>query len=158
MDQPGEYWRRAVEPEWESIDFYGDYETFLVGYRSARLEAAHLFWAFWCQTEVRNGGFHQFFTNSTGILAPEALTAFRAIGLQEWASILEEAIGCFGVPFPRKRHEREDPLRKLWDEFDGDRERCDPFYHLDDRFYLWLHAENDRWDHAADEYARRYIQ
>jgi hypothetical protein len=33
------------------------------------------------------------------------------------------------------------------------REDWDPFYHLDKRFYAWLHAERHRWERMADRYA-----
>ncbi|WP_075091299.1 DUF4375 domain-containing protein [Planctomyces sp. SH-PL14] len=35
-------------------------------------EESHLALVSWCDTEVCNGGFHQFFLNSTGMVAPEA--------------------------------------------------------------------------------------
>jgi len=41
---------------------------------------AFLYSAYFCQFEVCNGGFSQFFSNSTGVLAPEAVEAFKAIG------------------------------------------------------------------------------
>src|SRR6478672_11661355 len=85
------YWS-LVKPIWRSISIYHGPDTFLRQFRVVRPESGYLFAAHWCQSEVRNGGLHQFFSNSTGVLAPEALTAFRAIGLSEWADVLAEAM------------------------------------------------------------------
>jgi len=41
----------------------------------------HLYCGHRCQSEVTNGGLYQFFSNTTGLLAPEALFGFREIGL-----------------------------------------------------------------------------
>ncbi|WP_369973953.1 DUF4375 domain-containing protein [Polaromonas sp. SP1] len=35
------------------------------------MPSRHLFAVHWCQSEICNGGFMQFFANSTGVLAPE---------------------------------------------------------------------------------------
>lgn len=96
------YWD-VVEPYWEAVDIYADPEEFLrtlapVPSANALLLAAH-----WCQSEIRNGGFHQFFTNPTGVLAPEALDGFAAIGRPDLASLLREAMSYFGAPYPRER-------------------------------------------------------
>jgi hypothetical protein len=116
--------------------------------RSVRPEIGHLYAAHWCQSEICNGGLHQFFSNTTGLLAPEALDGFRAIGTTAWVEILAEAMNFFGHPFPRDRGDRQDllpiPQRRP-------RETWDPFYQLDKRFYVWT----DSWKDLADAYAGR---
>jgi hypothetical protein len=104
------------------------------------------------RTEVCNGGFHQFFSNSTGVLAPEAVEAYRAIGIPEWAEIVAEAMQFFGEPYPRERFDRELPERT----YGEDREEWDPFYALDERFYDWTRDGGD-WCHVADGYASKFI-
>jgi hypothetical protein len=150
--QPGELYWRMVEPIWHSISIYDGPDDFIQQFRAVRPEAGHLFAAHWCQSEVRNGGLHQFFSNSTGVLAPEALEGFRAIGLRKWASILKEAMRFFGTLYPRDRVER---LERLPTGAEDKREEWDPFCHLDEQFYEWLHAEDDRWERLADAYAKR---
>lgn len=148
--EPGARYWRLVEPIWREISIYDGPEVFLRQFRRVQPEVGHLFAATWCQSEVCNGGFHQFFSNPTGVLAPEALAAFRAMGLSEWASLLEEAMRFFGVPYPRDRMVRQELLAAV----PGDqREESDPFDALDDRFFAWLHEEGDRWQRAADSYA-----
>src|SRR5262249_34399886 len=99
---------------------------------------------------VCNGGFHQFFSNSTGVLAPEALQAFRAMGLPEWGACLEEAMRFFGSTYPRDRSVRDQLLAQVTGK--ASRER-DHFRNVDDRFFAWLRAEGDPWELAADTYA-----
>ena len=118
---------RLVRPVWGRISIYDRPEVFLRQYRQVRPEVGHLFAAHWCQSEVRNGGFRQFFGNSTGVLAPEAVEGFRAIGLPECAELLAEAMRYFGVPYPRERVERQTRLSELTGE-------CDSFAELNARF------------------------
>jgi hypothetical protein len=143
------YWA-LVEPYWKRISIYDGAEVFLRQYRSAPTKAGHLFAAHWCQSEVCNGGMHQFFSNSTGVLAPEAREGFQAIGLTEWASLLAQGMTFFGDPYPREQADRQQLLAQCQGR---QREEWDPFYQLDERFYAWLHAEEYRWQRAADAYA-----
>jgi Domain of unknown function (DUF4375) len=147
------YWS-LVEPAWKSLN--GSWDAgpagFLHQFRAARPEVGHLYAAHWCQSEVCNGGFHQFFSNSTGLLAPESLAGFQAIGLGKWSEILRTAMEFFGRPYPREQVNRQELLANCSGR---KREEWDPFYRLDQRFFEWLHAEPDRWCRAADAYARR---
>jgi Domain of unknown function (DUF4375) len=138
------YWS-LVEPVWISLNRSWDDgpEAFLRLFHATPREIGHLYAAHWCQSEVCNGGLHQFFSNTTGLLAPEALEGFRAIGMTEWADILAEAMKFFGSPYPRERAYRNKLL--------ASRSRR-PFSDLDERFYKW----SDRWDEAADSYAERF--
>jgi hypothetical protein len=154
VEQAGVRYWSLVEPVWQPLNRSWDdgCEEFLRRFRAIRPEVGHLYAAHWCQSEVRNGGLHQFFSNSTGLLAPEALEGFRAIGLAEWANILAEAVRFFGSPYPRERADRHEllPGRQR-----RRREEWNPFYSLDERFYDWLHDQPDGWEHAADSYAER---
>jgi len=138
----GELYWSVIDPIWEKVSIYGAPELFLHQFSKLTEPQQHLFASHWCQSEVRNGGFQQFFSNATGILAPEAVEGFRAIGLEECASMLEEAMRYFGSPYPR---ERETRVEKLQDD--------DPFTKFDDRFFDAIH--NDGYDRAADDYASR---
>lgn len=120
--------------------------TFVRQFRSVRPEVGHLYAGHWCHSEVCNGGFFQFFWNTSGLLAPEARAGFRAVGLPELAEILAEGMKFFGNPYPRDRDVRQDALP---DRQRRRRDEWDPFYALDERFYEW----SDRWQDAADAYA-----
>jgi len=57
-----------------------------------------VFRAVWeLEAEVNNGGFHQYLFNSSGKLARFALSALRAVGAAQTASILELAISVIGA-------------------------------------------------------------
>jgi hypothetical protein len=111
-----------------------------------------LFAVLWCDPEVCNGGFHQFFSNPTGILAPEAAAGFRAVGLHECAELLDLAIRQFGEPYPRDQSARDNRLQAL--ERPGEERRdWDPFYELDDLYYAA--REQSRFSDRVDEFALR---
>jgi hypothetical protein len=150
-ETPGiRYWS-LVEPIWDQISIYDGPDVFQEQFRAAPPVAATLFAAHWCQSEVCNGGFDQFFYNPTGVLAPEALAAYRTMGLTEWSDSLAEAMAYFDTPYPRDRD-----LRLAVLTVDDRRVRRARFEELDDRFFAWLNAEPDRWERAADEFARRH--
>ncbi len=71
-----------------------------------RPELRHLYAVRWCDAEVCNGGFHQFYTNATGVLGPEAAEGFEAVGLPACAEIVRGTLAFFGAPFPRERAQR----------------------------------------------------
>jgi hypothetical protein len=149
---PGTAYWRVVEPVWDAIDIYNGPESFLETYAAADAKAARLFAAHFCQSEVRNGGLHQFFGNSTGVLAPEAVEGFRCIGMPDVADLLERAMAWFGPAYPRDRDVRESRLAEQSGE---EREDWDPFGALDDQIFEALDGDGDRFELQADEYATR---
>jgi hypothetical protein len=64
--------------------------------------------------EVCNGGFSQFYFNSSGELATDAAKAARAFGAQEVATIIQQANALFGENGPDPdRDRRMDQLSKI---------------------------------------------
>lgn len=51
-----------------------------------------MFAAHFCQSEICNGGLGQFFGNSTGGLAPEAVEGFREIGQAQVAALIASGL------------------------------------------------------------------
>lgn len=102
-----------VEPIWDVIDIYEGPEVFLATFGQVQRERGLLYAAHFCQSEVCNGGFRQFFSNSTGVLAPEALEGFKAIGQAQVASLVGEAMQTFGSPYVRERKARQAILERL---------------------------------------------
>jgi hypothetical protein len=64
------YWT-MIEPHWKRVTIYEGGDPFLREYARTPETARNLLSAHWCQSEVCNGGLHQFFFNPTGVLAPE---------------------------------------------------------------------------------------
>lgn len=143
------YWT-LVEPIWDTVSIYDGGDVFLQQYTASPEASRVLFAAHWCQSEINNGGFEQFFSNSTGVLAPEGVQAFRALGMPETAALIDKAMEVFGPTYPRERSEREDALDKAWDDFDDD---ADPFSDLDESFFERVETENGGFESAADHYA-----
>jgi hypothetical protein len=84
--------------------------------------------------EVNNGGFRQYFFNSSGNFAKETLNALNIIGSKIFFNILEKAINKFpnGI-VPSDRDKRQNILNKLeidlWDELDNE------FYKYEEDIY-----------------------
>jgi uncharacterized protein DUF4375 len=78
------------------------------------------------EAEINNGGFHQFFTNSSGDQALATPRALDAIGALNEAGIVRKALAEFGVAGPDPdRKERSKQVETLdeasvqrWDELD----------------------------------------
>ena len=75
--------------------------------------------------DVNNGGFHQYYFNTSGDTAYYAPAALRAIGAQLMADIVEKANSLFGPNGPPiSRDERQEALlaltksNELWDDLD----------------------------------------
>jgi len=137
------YWA-LVEPYWEAINIYDGPELFRASYNRAPLAVGLLFAAHWCEHEVCNGGFKQFFVNATGVLAPEALKAYRAIGQLRVAKIVEEAMLLLGPTYPRDRSIRRTRLTaEVFARLDE----------LDDSYYAIRDIDGGGFDVAANAYA-----
>ncbi|MCA9457705.1 MAG: DUF4375 domain-containing protein [Nitrospira sp.] len=150
MSEPGLVYWRVLEPIWDQVSIYNGADTFLTGFTQLSEIQQHLFAAHWCQSEVRNGGFHQFFSNPTGVLAPEAVRAFAVIGLVEAAEVLTRALRFFGAHYPRDQSVRLLMLRSLVGQ---QRSEWDPFYALDPEFYRVIDSSSGRFARLADVYA-----
>lgn len=142
-EKPGQLYLSIIEPHSSQLDdTWQDIDQFCATIQTLPLKVVNLYAAEWCQIEVRNGGLYQFFYNTTGILAPEAVRAFREIGIPEWSAVVAEAMSHFGDTYPRKRRERQQqlPAKNTWDK-------------LDEKFYGWLADDYYRWHKVANEYA-----
>ena len=92
-------------------------------------EAERVFICIWqLEAEVNNGGFAQYFTNSSGDLAADAPAALEAIGATHTASIVRGANAIFPGGPPRDRDAREDAFGAIAE---------DAFEELDDRFLAY---------------------
>jgi len=143
--RPGDAYWTLVSPIWNTVSIYEKPENFCKQFADAPVKARTLLAVHWCQSEVCNGGFHQFFWNGTGILAPEAVDSFRSIGMPLTAALVEQAMQWFGEPYPRQRRIR---MQKL-DPFPDKKQ----FRPLDDEFFHLWQTENGGFLAAADAYA-----
>ena len=149
MTQGEAYWS-VLEPAWNAVSIYDGAARFQREFATISTKACNLLAAHWCQSEVCNGGFHQFFTNSTGVLAPEAVEAFRVLGMPELARVVAQAMLWFGPLYPRDQSTRQAALSGF---AAGDPKASSPFEQLDTSFYRLLDSESGGFYRAADEYA-----
>jgi hypothetical protein len=143
-----EYWT-LVEPIWERISIDMP-ERFLREFNAAPAKSRTLFAAHWAQSEIMNGGLGQFFSNPTGVLAPEAVDAFRMLGMTRCAMILSEAMAFFGNPYPRDRRIREEAFERFFEE---QGEGAIPFREQEDAMAIAIEDENGGFWEAANRFA-----
>ena len=82
------------------------------------------------QREVNNGGWNQFFFNSSGALAYDLVPALQAVGSTKNLSIAERAVKIFGKPASLGEEDRAKHLDKITQ--DGEKS---PWDGLEDEFY-----------------------
>lgn len=84
------------------------------------------------EAEINNGGFDQYFFNSSGDHANETLESLKKIGALKTAKIVEEAFSYFPeVPIPKDNNKRRKLLEKI------DTQTSEKWNELDDKFYLY---------------------
>jgi len=149
----GEAYWHVVAEIWDEISIYDGEEVFQKQFERATSKQRNIFAAHWCQSEIRNGGFYQFFDNSTGILAPEAVEAFKAIGMPKIANVIEKAIGLFGSTYPRDKDKREEALRAFENQSNQEKYILDEIETLTKEFLALIRKENNGFELAADNYA-----
>lgn len=135
-----------VHPMWWSINIYDSYEDYIKSAKGFTLEQRYLLAIHWYFAEVNNGGHHQFFYNSTGIVWEDALNGLKYFGMSEFANNLQKVIDCFGGTIPFKRNERENLLDTLEEENEEEFEKT--LCKSDDFIY----------DYQGDESELNYIK
>src|SRR5207253_6180924 len=74
---------------------------------------------YWLVCEVMNGGFHQYFHNSSGDIAPFAIEGLKAVGATESLRILERALAIFpSGTYSTDRETRWKGLKAISDDVD----------------------------------------
>ena len=94
------------EPMYLTINIYGSHDDYLESSKGFTLEQRYLNAICWYFAEVNNGGHHQFFYNSTGIVWEDALAGLRLFKMDELADNLQSVINYFGGSIPFDRAER----------------------------------------------------
>lgn len=103
----------------------------------------------WLSKEVYNGGIHQFFTNSTGVLAHEALEGFRMMGAERYAELLGAVVALFpGGRVPKNQTERLAAVTAM-----PGKVRSRAFEKFDETFYSLMEV-----DDPIVAYGKRYVE
>jgi hypothetical protein len=146
-----------LEAIWNEQPISDDPAIFLKWFHGLTELQQVLFPTQWLCNEVYNGGFRQYFSNSTGVHAPEAIQGFRRLGLEDIATLVENAVSVFGNEFPRQRDVREDFLESRSSETI----EWNPFIDMDEDFYEMIKIpgkpdlyDDDRFTIAAKDLVR----
>ena len=102
-----------TEPMWWIINIYDSYEDYIKSAESFTLEQRYLLAINWYFAEINNGGHHQFFYNSTGIVWEDALNGFKHFGMNEFANNFQKVVDYCGGTIPFDREERWNMLESL---------------------------------------------
>ena len=100
-------------------------------------------------TDIENGGLHQFFTNDTGVFAPEMVEGFRLMDMPECAGVMERAIGVFKGEYSRSQEARQTVVEKLVKDA-GDWKKV--FDALDEE--LWKSKDYKNFSKKADQFLK----
>ena len=149
MNNSKTYWS-LLEPIWALVSIYDGKDAFLSQLKTVTPKQKVLFATHWAQSEIRNGGMHQFFSNSSGVLAPEAVFGYRALGMERCANTIVEAMRFFGDEYPREREPRCRELDRYEENHPDD---WDPFERLDDVFLDSINSECGGFESAATRFA-----
>lgn len=136
----GNYWS-LVDPVLDIININETEEVFRQTFDSVPKLSGLLYAAHFCQSEVCNGGFDQFFYNGTGVLAPEAAEGFRQIGQTQIANLVDSAMRLFGDSYPRDWDERRSRLSEV---------PSSALESLDNQFYALIGSEASGFEEAAN--------
>ena len=142
---------KVYTPYYDNLADWDDPEAWLKSYHSVPKKPRNLFCVHWTHLEVFNGGFWQFFFNSTGVMAPEAVVAFKAIGMSDVAAVIERAMSKLGPAFPRLKAGREQLVGEVDKQKIDFDEEDDAFYALADTDKIFF--RNPRFVEFADAYA-----
>jgi Domain of unknown function (DUF4375) len=144
------YWI-FVEPIWDAVSIYDSAEEFIAQFAKISKKQQVLFATHWAQSEIQNGGLGQFFSNSTGVLAPEAVAGFSALGMPKCASALANAMRFFGDTYPRETGVRQDVLESFEAEHEGEV----PLLEYEDIMAIEIEEERGGFEEAANRYANQ---
>jgi hypothetical protein len=129
----------VIAPAYKAVNFYHGPDVLTESMRPLTPGQRALLALHWCVGEVSNGGFDQFFLNSTGLLAPDAVEGFRRIGMPEAADLVTRARAIFAERPPPAN--AADPAFDEYENaiaFDIYHERQRP---LEDRFFALVNSE-----------------
>lgn len=110
---PGSLAYDRLAPDCDCVEMYGTPEEYKASIANIPRESLLILSALNCDGEVCNGGFRQFFRNSTGVLAPEAVEGFELLGFPDCAKALRDAMSLFGDEYTRDRSERHILIEEL---------------------------------------------
>jgi uncharacterized protein DUF4375 len=137
---------RLIEGVWNRIETYESPEVFLSTFAAVPREHGLLYAVWRCDWEICNGGFRQFFDNSAGVLAPEAVEGFIAVGQPRLADLVTQAMAKLPVHYDRTSSARWAVLDLL---------PSGAFDDLDNAYYQLREIDGGGFDLAIEQFAKK---
>ncbi len=122
--ESGDLWK-IIEPVLWTGNIYDGPEEYEISLQTFSAAQRFAFAVIYYCMEINNGGHDQFYSNSTGIVWKDALAAFQAFDLPEFASILRESTNRIGGAPSLDRRVRAEQLNRFTPDF----------HDLDEQFY-----------------------
>jgi hypothetical protein len=138
----------AIEPIWGDLPYSESFSRLNDFMNELTEGQRYLISLDWCQKKIRNGGFKQFFENSTGNLVPWAIPGFSVIGAKKYSELLEVAASMLGSEYPTSRNER----KKIISGFS--RSNIEKLESLTDQFIELLWSD----DEDLEKYRGKYVK
>nr|WP_241635560.1 DMP19 family protein [Fusobacterium gastrosuis] len=135
-----------VDSMWNIINIYDGYEEYIKSAEVFTLEQRYLLAINWYFAEVNNGGHHQFFYNSTGIMWEDAINGFKLFGMNDYAENFQKVIDYCGGSISFDRNERYEMLQVLEEKNEEE------FFDLLDK------ADDFVYDYKGDDNELTYIK
>lgn len=130
---------RVIEPVYNAVSIYDGPEVLAAHLQSLTAGQRALLALHWCVTETMNGGFDQFFTNPSGLLAEEARIGVERLAVPEAAELLTEAHAILdGRPAEADLENPDFDEAEGADRFDAYLAR---YALLEERFYVLVDGE-----------------
>ncbi|HET6978957.1 MAG TPA: DMP19 family protein [Pyrinomonadaceae bacterium] len=114
----GDDYFTVIEPVFWTVNIYDGPERYEEDLANFSAEQRLVLAYHWYLSEVNNGGHDQFYYNTTGIVWPDALKAFREIGHSEVVAIINKSISRLGGSPSLNRDERMEQMERLEPNFD----------------------------------------
>lgn len=121
----------ALAPNYREDSVFVAFETALVEKDKAELtdEEKVVLAVEAMEREVNNGGYDQFFINSSVEFAPSLVDSLKTIGCPETAAITERALRSLGLRSPSAPEEVETVLQQQSPRRDKELDACDQAYY-----------------------------
>ncbi len=124
-----------MAPLEDAFDFYHDQTTYESSVSGATKGQRAIFACRWYVYEVENGGHHQFFWNSTGMVWEDALNGLRTLHEVAFEEVIRAAVSLFPNQLPSKvRQSRQQQLEHI--------DRPSSLNELDHQLYGALEVHN----------------
>ena len=133
----------VIAPVWWTASIYDGEEKYNKSLGPFSREQQYIYAILWYLFEVENGGHYQFYSNSTGIVWKDAMSGFKALGLDEVVEIISESANRLGGNPNLDKDNRNTQL----DKYDPDFNDLDSqLYKLDNVIYegIYQYILNNR--------------